>query len=226
MAGVSQVKLQMDQVGIPDKINFRKQASEVLYSDLLSSYLSKIKLEEKLIKLEDHIKRERVASKGWKTQAKKLEVDLVNLSSVPAEKKTNKKLIEEKDKLIESLQKKLKGIPSDHPQTKEIIVIQVEKEQLSNEVLELKAKLFQATKLNQDLIKEKEDLISQQVSNEPLAISQPVDTAELADYMSRVSLKEKKISQLIQEKNKLVEEKNQFSQEKSQLAHDKNQLDK
>jgi hypothetical protein len=55
-----------------------------LYSNLLSSYLSKTKFEEKVIKLEDQVKRERVTSKGWKTKAKKLEVDLVNLSSVPA----------------------------------------------------------------------------------------------------------------------------------------------
>ena len=75
-------------------------------------------------------------------------------------------------------------------------------------MLELKAKLFQANKLNEELIKEKEDLISQQAINEPLAVSQPVDTADLVEYMSRVSLKEKEISQLIQEKNKLVQEKN------------------
>ena len=60
-------------------------------------------LEEKVIKLEEHVKREKVASKGWKTQVKKLEVDLVNLGTVPTEKKSNKKL-------IESLQKKLKGV--------------------------------------------------------------------------------------------------------------------
>ena len=53
MGGISQVKIQMDQVGIHDKVNFHKQASEVLYSDLLNSYLSKIKLEEKAIKLEE-----------------------------------------------------------------------------------------------------------------------------------------------------------------------------
>lgn len=94
MAGVSQVKIQMDQVGIPDKINFHKQASEVLYPDLLSSYLRKIKLEENAIKLEEQVKRDRVASKGWKTQAKKLEVDLGNLTLVLVEKKANKKLIE------------------------------------------------------------------------------------------------------------------------------------
>lgn len=77
--GVSQVRIQMDQVGIPDKVNFHKQASEILYSDLLNSYLSKTKPEKKIIKLEEQMKREKVASKGWKTQAKKLEVDLVNL---------------------------------------------------------------------------------------------------------------------------------------------------
>ena len=113
--GVSQVKIQMDQVGLPNKINFHKQASEILYFDLLQSYLSKTKLEEKVVKIEEKIKREKATSKGWKTQVKKLEVDLVNLGSVPAEKKSNKKLIEAKDKLIESLQKKLKGVPSNHP---------------------------------------------------------------------------------------------------------------
>lgn len=113
----------------------------------------------------------------------------------------------------------MKGVPSDHPQTKEIVVIQVEKEELNKEVLELKAKVLQMTK-------EKEDLISQRASHEPLAVSQPVDTTKLAYYISRVSLKEKEISQLIQEKNKLVQEKNQLSQENSQLLQDKNQLDK
>ena len=102
-----------------------------MYSNLLSSYLSKTEFEEKVIKLEEQVKRERAACKDWKAQAKKLEVDLVNLSSVPAEKKSNKKLIEEKDKLIESLQKKLKGVPSDHPQTEEIVVIQAEKKELN-----------------------------------------------------------------------------------------------
>ena len=128
--GVSHVRIQMDQVGLPDKINFHKQASEILYSDLLKSYLSKTKLEEKIIKLEEQIKREKVASKGWKTQVKKLEADLMNLGSVLAEKKSNKKLIEEKYKFIESLQKKLKGDSSDHHQIEETMVIQNESDQL------------------------------------------------------------------------------------------------
>ena len=49
----SQVRIQKDKIGIPNKINFHKQASEVLYSDLLKSYLNKSKLENKVIKLEE-----------------------------------------------------------------------------------------------------------------------------------------------------------------------------
>jgi chromosome segregation ATPase len=128
---------------------------------LLKSYLSKTKLEEKVIKLEEQVKREKAASKGWKTQMKKMEADLGNLGSVPAEKKSNKKLIEEKDKLIESLHNKLKGVPSDHPHTKEIMVIQTENDQLKKEVTKLKAKVLQVTKEKEDLAKEKDALTSQ-----------------------------------------------------------------
>lgn len=211
--GVSQVKIQMDQVGLPGKINFHKQASEILYSNLLKSYLSKTKLEEKVVKLEEQIKRENVASKGWKTQVKKLEADLVNLGSVPAEKKSNKNLIEEKDKLIESLQKKLKGVPSDHPQTEEIMVIQTENDQLKKEVMELKAKVLQVTKEKEDLAKEKDELTSQISIQAPLAIVQPIDANELVVFMAQVSLKDKKISQLVQEKKQL-EKLNKERQEK------------
>ena len=41
----SQVRIQMDKIDIPDKINFHKQASKVLYFDLLRSYMNKTKLE-------------------------------------------------------------------------------------------------------------------------------------------------------------------------------------
>ena len=54
---------------------------------------------------------------------KKLEKDLVNLGSKPNENKSNKNIIDEKDKLIETLQKKLNGFTTHHPQTGEIMVI-------------------------------------------------------------------------------------------------------
>ena len=73
--------------------------------------------------MEEHVKREKAAYKGWKTHAKKLESDLISSGSTPADKKSNKKLLDEKDTLIESLQKKLKGTHVEHPQIEEIVVI-------------------------------------------------------------------------------------------------------
>ena len=151
---------------------------------------------------------------------------MIGAGSSTSDKKANKKLLDEKDKLIESLQKKLKGTPAEHPQIEEIIVIQAEKDRLSDEVLKLKAKLLQANQLSERLMKEKEELRSQQEISDPLAISPPVDPADLAEYMSRFSLKDKEISQLVQEKNALVQEKYQLVQERNQLIQDQKQLDK
>ena len=166
---VSQVRIQMDKIGIPDKINFHKQAIEISYFDLLKSYLNKIKLEAKVVKLEEQIKGEKAASKGWKVQVKKLETDLVNLGSKPNQKKSNKKFIDEKDKLIQSLQKKLKSFVTDHPQTEEIMVVQSKNEELKKEVMELKAKLLQLTK-------EKEELADKGLVEMSPSTSQQVDT--------------------------------------------------
>ena len=78
--------IQMDRIAIPNKINFHKQVSEVLYSDHLKSYLNKTKLENKDAKLEEQVKREKVAAKGWKVQVNKLENDLIAQGSKDKER--------------------------------------------------------------------------------------------------------------------------------------------
>ena len=60
--------------------------------------MNSFKLESKLTKLEEQARRERVASKGWKVQVKKLEVGLVAQGSKDNESKDTKKLLDEKDK--------------------------------------------------------------------------------------------------------------------------------
>ena len=47
------------------------------------------------------------------------------------------------------------------------------------------------------------NFFSQRIVEESLAISHPIDTNELVESMDQVSLKEKEISQLVQEKNQL-----------------------
>jgi len=141
----------MDRIAILDKINFHKQVSEVLYLGLLKSYLNKTKLEKKIAKLEEQVKREKAASKGWKVQVKKLENDLVVQGSKDGESINTKKLFDGKDKQIEILQHKLKMPITDHPRTDEIMPFQKKNEDLKNEVLDLKSKLLQAEHEKQDL---------------------------------------------------------------------------
>ena len=93
-------------------------------------------------------------------------------------------MIEEKDKFIESLQKKLKGVPSDHPQIEEIIIIQSENDRLKKEVMELKEKVLQITKEKEDLDKEKNELSSQISVQDPPAVVWPIDANELAESMA------------------------------------------
>ena len=54
-------------------------------------------------------------------------------------------MLEEKDKTIQSLKKKLNILDSDHPQTQELFVLKKERDELQEEFLDLKAKLLQLT---------------------------------------------------------------------------------
>ena len=130
-----------------------------MYLDLLKAYLNKIKLENKMVKLEEQMKRERVVAKGWKVQVKKLVDELAAQESKAGDKKATKKMREDKDKQIEALQKKINLFVKNHPQIEEILVIQNKHDALKDEVLDLKAKLLQVTYKKDQLFQEKEELM-------------------------------------------------------------------
>ena len=62
---VVEMKLIMDQISVPDKIHFHRKTSEVFYDDLLQSILSNKKIERKVIKLEEQLKKENAMGKSW-----------------------------------------------------------------------------------------------------------------------------------------------------------------
>ena len=166
-----------------------------------------------MIKLEEHIQKEKDASKGWKVQVKKLEVDLVAQGSNANENKATKKLLDEKDKQIENLQKKLKFSTIDHPQTKEILVYKKKCDDLKEEVLDIKSKLLKVVHEKQELVKKGA------VEIVPVA-SQPVDIEELTRSLSQVSLKDQAITTL-KEGKKVVEKANKEYQDKNVKLKDK-----
>jgi len=79
----------------------------MLYVDYLSLALKVARLKKHALKLYGQLKQEKVSNKAWMTQVKRLE------SEGPQGLKPS---LDEKDKMIQSLKKKLKMSPTDHPQ--------------------------------------------------------------------------------------------------------------
>ena len=132
-------------------------------------------------------------SKGWKNQIKKLEVDLVAVEGKYGEKKSTKKLLKEKNKTIQSLKKQLKISDSDHPQAQKLLVLQKERDELQEEVLDLKAKLLQLT-YQKDQLQSKETTTSTPIRKQPISLE------EITQFLAQVSLKDQEVKEL-KEKN-------------------------
>ena len=154
---VTEVKIQMDKVNIPDKILFHKKTNEMLYYDLMHMSLNKNKLENKVERLEKKLKKEKAMRRAWQTQVKSYENKLIVAGIQPKEKQSIKKLLDEKEKVIKSLKKQLKILVTDHPQIEELVELQKERDDFEKETLNMKANVLQLTQ-------EKEQL-EQQVNN-------------------------------------------------------------
>ena len=100
-----------------------------------------------------------------------------------------------------------------HPQTDEIMAFQKKNEDLKNEVLDLKSKLLQVEQEKQEL----ESKVSSHIV--PIA-TQDIDAEGLVDSLSQISLKEKEISTLKEEK-KALEKANKEYQDKNAKLKDR-----
>jgi hypothetical protein len=138
---VSEIKIKYDNISAPDKVKFHKHTSDMLYSDYLSLSLKNSKLSSYAMKLEGQLRQEKASSRAWQTQVKRLE------SEGPQGLKSS---LDEKDKLIQSLKKKLKMPATEHPQTTELVALEQEKETLHQETLDYKARVLQ---LEQEKVK-------------------------------------------------------------------------
>ena len=121
---------------------------------------------------------------------KHLEANLLAKTSDADKKKEMKKLLDEKDRQIEELKKKLKLEPADHPHTKEFMTLQQECDSLKDEVLGLKAKIIQ-------MDKEKQELIASQALTLVPGSSQSDSNDQIIKLMAQVSDKDKEIDKLV-----------------------------
>ena len=90
------------------------------------------------------------------------------------------------------MKKKLKIPDSDHPQTQELVVLKKERDELQEEVLDLKTKLLQLTS-------QKYQLQSEEIIASTPIRKQPISTKELTRSLAQVSLKDQEIKELKEE---------------------------
>ena len=144
----------MDNVNMPDKIRFHKQTNGVLYHDLMRFVLNQNKIENKISRLEKQLKQKKDMSKDWFNQVKSFEEGLITVGVNPQEKQPIKRILEEKEKTIHSLKKKLKFPIIDHPQTEEMVVLQKGRDDFHSEVLNLKTIVLQLQEEKEQLEQE------------------------------------------------------------------------
>ena len=97
-------------------------------------------------------------------------------------------MLEENDKTISSLNKQLKILVADHPQTKELLTLQEEVNPLQHSTLDLKARILQLESENESLQKERSELLLKIITigtDKP----QQIATDELAKLCPKSALK-------------------------------------
>jgi hypothetical protein len=115
---ISKIKIKYDNISAPDKVQFHKQSSDLQYSYYLNFNLKNEKLTSLVTKLEGYLRQEKAASKAWQIQINKIEVD------GPKEIKV---MLDEKDKVILNLKKKLKMLATEHPWIAELVALEQKK---------------------------------------------------------------------------------------------------
>lgn len=126
---ISEFKLNMYQFNVVDKVDFFKQTSELICSNLISTLVSKDKLLRDFKKLEGKIKTKQAEQKDLQIKKAELEKKIVEINQGNAKEAINK-MVEEKEVEIKNLKKQLKLPVESLVQTIELKTILQEKKVL------------------------------------------------------------------------------------------------
>jgi hypothetical protein len=99
---VSEIKMHYENIGAPYKVKFHKNASDMLYLDNLSLSLRVSRLKRHALKLDGQLKQEKASSRRK------------HPASIP---QGVKDFLDEKEKMIQSVKKKINMYTTEHPKT-------------------------------------------------------------------------------------------------------------
>ena len=128
---IYEMKISYENISALYKVKFHNNTNDMPYSNYLSLSLKNSKQSSYAMKLEGKLRKEKESSRAWKTQFKRME------SEGPQRVKSS---LDDKDKLIQCLKKKLKISTTEHPQTIELVSLEQENETLRQEALEYKSR--------------------------------------------------------------------------------------
>ena len=140
---MSEMEIQLDKISVPDKIQLHKQTSDIIYSDLLQAMMRINKLQILVDKLEIQLKHERVENKANAIQIKKLQADIVSSGNEEDNTQAVRRMLEEKDNVLQVLKKKLKIPGTKHVQSSELLAMQEKKDKMYQEMMEHRGKVVE-----------------------------------------------------------------------------------
>ena len=222
----SEVKISLDQVSLPDKINLHKQSSDILYAELLQLAINHSKDLAKIDKLELRLKQEKTASKSHLKQIKSMESYLATDGSDQKDAKALQELLYNKDTIINELKGKLKILPTQVLQTRELTEVEQEKDHLQQRVLVLNSQVISLKQENESILKKLDQV--PRVTNTSTSIiveNNDLSTEEIVATMSQVQLKDIEISELQLENDKLKKDSDQNSEKITKLEEEKQSLE-
>ena len=130
---VTEIKFNMNQFSIGDKVDLFKKTSELICSHLISASVAKDRLQKAYKKLENKLKIEVVEKKAMQIKKIELEKKASQITKGNAYDELNK-IIFEKEAEIQNLKKKLKLPHDSHVETTKLKVILEEKQNFETEL--------------------------------------------------------------------------------------------
>ena len=123
-------------------IHKHRETGDIVYIDLLKETLQVSKLQSSNKRVEYLLRKEKVENKSHQTQIKKLQVELLVTDSQADKGAIAQNLLSEKENAIQLLKKKLKIPSTQLIQTSKLTEFEKEKEALTVELTDSKARLL------------------------------------------------------------------------------------
>ena len=124
---VVEMKMNLENIPIPDMIHLHKKTRDIIYTDMLKATLKLSRLQSSKRKIENQLRQEKVQNRAHQVQIKNLQTYLLVAETQEDEGSGIQKLLNEKENVIQLLKKKLNISSTQLIQASKLIELEKEK---------------------------------------------------------------------------------------------------